>query len=84
MRIIVKGKVQGVCFRATAKQVATELGYVGYVRNLPTGEVEIGLKGAEEDIDILIDAIKAKLDLGRIDAIEVTPLDINATSFEIT
>lgn len=39
--ITVKGKVQGVFFRATTLQKALELGISGNVRNLPNGSVSI-------------------------------------------
>jgi acylphosphatase len=35
--ITVTGKVQGVYFRATAKEEATRLGITGLVKNLPDG-----------------------------------------------
>ena len=37
---MVSGRVQGVFFRASARQRATELGLTGYVKNLPDGRVE--------------------------------------------
>lgn len=41
LRLRISGRVQGVGFRWYARAVAEELGVLGYVRNLPTGEVEI-------------------------------------------
>ena len=41
IRLTVKGKVQGVYFRASAKNKAGELGITGWVRNLPDDNVEI-------------------------------------------
>lgn len=40
-KIIVSGRVQGVFYRTTTKDVADKLKLVGYVRNLPDGSVEI-------------------------------------------
>ena len=41
IRLTVKGKVQGVYFRAYAKNKASELGITGWVKNLPDENVEI-------------------------------------------
>lgn len=49
--ITVKGKVQGVFYRASAKQMADLLGLKGFVRNEPNGDVYIE---AEGDNDMLI------------------------------
>lgn len=45
LHIIVKGKVQGVFYRASAKKVARQLGLTGWVRNMPEGTVEIMAQG---------------------------------------
>jgi acylphosphatase len=49
-RIFAEGSVQGVGFRATAAEVARELGLEGLVRNLRDGRVEIFLEGSKEAI----------------------------------
>jgi acylphosphatase len=49
VRLIIKGKVQGVFYRATAKDVADLIGVKGWVRNLPDNNVEI-IATASEDI----------------------------------
>lgn len=41
------GKVQGVFFRDTARQVATRLGLAGFARNEPDGSVHIEVEGEE-------------------------------------
>lgn len=45
IHIEIKGSVQGVGFRSTARTLATKLGLVGLIRNLPNGNVEIILEG---------------------------------------
>ncbi|MEO8225262.1 MAG: acylphosphatase [Gammaproteobacteria bacterium] len=40
-RFVVRGKVQGVFFRASAARRADELGLRGFARNLPDGTVEV-------------------------------------------
>ena len=45
--IRVAGKVQGVFYRASAKEKADELGLKGYVKNEVTGNVYIEARGEE-------------------------------------
>jgi len=45
---IVTGTVQGVRYRAYLESAATELGVVGYVRNLPSGAVEVCAQGSPD------------------------------------
>lgn len=45
MLIQVSGRVQGVFFRASARDKATSLGLTGWVRNLASGEVELLIEG---------------------------------------
>jgi acylphosphatase len=55
VRIRVSGRVQGVSFRAYARQKASELGLTGYVRNLSNGDVEILAQGAEDPLSQLVE-----------------------------
>jgi acylphosphatase len=49
--VLVKGKVQGVFYRQTAKEKAKENGITGYVENLPGGDVYIIATGTKEQLD---------------------------------
>jgi len=53
IRCIVKGRVQGVFFRATTRKKATELGLHGCVSNLPDGSVEVLAYGEPEPLQAL-------------------------------
>lgn len=53
MRFHVAGVVQGVFFRASAREQALRLGLNGYVRNLPDGRVEVLACGSREALDRL-------------------------------
>lgn len=48
--ILISGKVQGVFFRASAKEKADELGIAGFVRNQPDGSVYIEAEGDEDQL----------------------------------
>lgn len=51
VNIRVSGKVQGVSFRESAKQMADDLGLTGFVRNEPNGSVYIEAEGEEASIE---------------------------------
>jgi len=55
VRIIARGVVQGVGFRAWVADHASQKGCSGWVRNLPSGEVEALIQGIDEDVDWFID-----------------------------
>lgn len=54
IQLIIKGKVQGVYFRASAKQLADQLGLNGWVYNATGGEVEIVVSGSPEAVEQFI------------------------------
>jgi acylphosphatase len=54
-RVFVSGRVQGVFFRDTCRQVAEEHGVGGWVRNLPDGRVEAVFEGTQDDVQKLVD-----------------------------
>jgi len=64
------GRVQGVGFRYTAADLADELGVVGWVRNLPDGQVELLAEGEEEKLNDLLAQLK-KYFRERISNIEI-------------
>ena len=52
-RFIVTGRVQGVFFRASTREVALQLGVAGYAKNLADGSVEVVACGNAEALDKL-------------------------------
>jgi acylphosphatase len=50
----VRGRVQGVYFRASTQEKAVELGLAGEVRNLQDETVEVLVAGGKEQVDRLI------------------------------
>ena len=49
-RCVVSGRVQGVFYRAFARERAQQLGLTGYARNLPDGRVEVLACGDPEAV----------------------------------
>jgi acylphosphatase len=49
--IDIQGKVQGVFFRASAMQVARQLGLKGYAMNCEDGTVHISVEGPEDQLN---------------------------------
>ncbi|MCL4220440.1 MAG: acylphosphatase [Phycisphaerales bacterium] len=56
--VIYKGRVQGVGFRATARELARRLPVSGWVRNEPDGSVRLEVQGDELDIARLLALIR--------------------------
>jgi len=53
IRCLVAGRVQGVFFRASARNEAQRLGLTGYARNLLDGRVEVVACGEKEAVESL-------------------------------
>jgi len=77
VHLLIKGKVQGVFYRATAKDVAKELGLTGWVKNTKEGHVEALASGSNEQLQQFISWCKK----GPAKAI-VTDVEINFTKEE--
>ena len=81
IRLIIKGKVQGVFYRATAKDVAEQLGIKGWVKNLPDNNVEIRATASEELLQRFIDWCKQGPPKAKVDEViveDLSPEEFNA------
>ena len=56
------GRVQGVGFRYTVKNVALQHNISGYVRNLPDGRVELVMEGPDDEMDQVVDAVNSRME----------------------
>lgn len=54
VRVVVRGRVQGVFFRAEARARADSLGLAGWIRNLPDGSVEALFEGEPELVESMV------------------------------
>lgn len=82
---VVHGKVQGVWFRAWTRDMARELGVVGWVRNLPDGTVETLAQAEETVLENFISRLHDGPPLARVTEVSVTKGDAGAAfdSFEV-
>ena len=72
LRVIVSGRVQGVGYRYFVQSEASGLGLVGYVRNLPNGDVELEAEGPADNLDQLILALRRGPSFSRVIEMKVS------------
>ena len=73
-RLLVRGRVQQVGFRAFVVRRAGELGLSGHVRNTPEGGVEVVASGAGCDLDRLEGFLHAGPPLAIVAGVESSAL----------
>jgi acylphosphatase len=75
VRLVVTGRVQGVCFRQATREAAVRLGLRGWVRNLPDGRVEAEAEGAREAVEALVAFCRRGPEAARVDHLQVSWLE---------
>jgi acylphosphatase len=58
LQATVRGRVQGVFFRAFVEELAEQLNLTGYVRNRPGGVVEVTAEGERPKLEKLVERLK--------------------------
>jgi acylphosphatase len=76
-RCLVSGKVQGVFFRASARQKAVELGCAGYAKNLADGRVEVLAIGEPAAVALLIDWLRMGPPAASVSDVEIQELELD-------
>lgn len=74
-RFIVKGRVQGVFFRDSTRQVAESLQITGHAINLPDGSVEVLACGDLESLARLASWLKQGPPLANVTDLQVETVD---------
>ena len=80
IRLTIKGRVQGVFYRATAKDVADQLGVKGWIKNLSDKNVEIRATASEELLQKLIDWCKQGPPKARVEEVIAEELSLEEFS----
>jgi acylphosphatase len=75
VHLTIRGKVQGVFFRASTCEVASKLGVFGWVRNTEDGNVEVLAEQREEILKKFIDWCRVGPPLSRVDDVKIEWLE---------
>lgn len=75
-RCFVSGRVQGVFFRASTRQRATELGVSGYANNLADGRVEVLIVGEPSKVHQLVEWLHSGPPAARVASVEVLEIEL--------
>ena len=70
-RAIVRGRVQGVFYRASTRDAALAAGVAGWVRNRPDGTVEAALEGDPAAVEAVLAFLRSGPPHARVDAVDV-------------
>ena len=83
--VFYEGRVQGVGFRFTCKQIARGYEVVGWVRNLPGGRVELQCSGDAGEVEAFLAGIRESELKSHIKDVKVTAMPplAGARGFEI-
>jgi acylphosphatase len=77
-RFVVHGKVQGVFFRASARDVARNLGITGHAINLPNGCVEVLACGRSDALQALRNWLHQGPAMAKVDTVDEECVDLAA------
>lgn len=69
--VVVRGAVQGVFFRAEARERARSLNLAGWVRNASDGTVQAVFEGDDERVESMVEWCRRGPGGARVDGIEV-------------
>jgi acylphosphatase len=69
-RLLISGRVQGVCYRDWTVEAAGALGLAGWVRNMHDGRVEAFVEGGADAVAAMIARCHEGPAHARVDAVE--------------
>ena len=83
--VFFEGRVQGVGFRWTVKNLARGYDVIGWVKNLPDGRVELQASGDADEVDGFVEAIEEselRSHIKKVDVQVIPPL-VGVMGFDI-
>ena len=84
VHLIIKGNVQGVFYRATAKKIAEKNNLTGWVKNKSDGDVEAIVSGTDEDVRTFIDWCRKGPDKAQVEDVVINEKrGVSFKSFEV-
>ncbi len=85
-QVIFEGRVQGVGFRYTVKDLSRGFDVCGWVKNLPDGTVELQVMGEKDEVESFIREIAEESNVAHhiknLISVKIPPLE-NRTGFRI-
>jgi acylphosphatase len=82
--VLISGRVQGVFFRARAREEAHALGITGWIRNEPDGSVAGHFEGSDDAVDQLVEWCRRGPSYARVERVSVAPsIPSGATEFAV-
>ena len=75
LHLMIKGKVQGVFYRATAKETANKLGITGWIKNTVEGDVEAVVTGETAQLQTFVEWCKNGPERASVSEVIVTEQD---------
>ena len=76
IKVIIKGRVQGVFYRVETKNTADKLGIKGYVKNLPDGSVGAVFEGDSPVVTQMLDWCNKGPAAARVENVLVEPVEV--------
>lgn len=72
IHLLIKGKVQGVFYRSTARKIAGKLNLAGWIKNTKDGNVEAIATGDQEQLQEFINWCKKGTEKAEVEDIIIT------------
>jgi acylphosphatase len=83
LRLVIRGRVQGVFFRESMRREAQHLSVAGWVRNRSDGSVEAAVQGELAAVDAIVRWAQRGPQHAQVEQVEIQPDGGGYTSFDV-